>query len=109
MPPGAAASAAQQLLELSDERDRWLARSLRMWRAGWQAGYAAGLREGREDAHRELADAWRAAADPVAHGGPDFAEFEQRRWTLRGEPRSRETFRQPHPADYLGQYQEGAA
>jgi hypothetical protein len=33
----------------------------------------------------------------------DVAETEARRWTLRGEPRTRATFGQPHKDDYPGQ------
>ena len=48
-----------------------------------------------------------AIARPVARGGPAYAEIERKRWTVRGEQRTRETFGQPHPGDYLGR--DGAA
>jgi len=49
-----------------------------------------------------MAAHWHAVAEPVARGGPSYAEVERRRWQVRGEERTRQTFGQPHPADFLG-------
>jgi hypothetical protein len=65
-------------------------------------GYAAG----REDQAAELAEAWDRIARPASRAQP-FAEFELKRWAVRGEPRGREAFGQPHPDDYQGR--KGAA
>lgn len=56
--------------------------------------YAAG----RCEAEEEMAQAWERAADPVAHGGPAFAELEERRWG----PGGREHFADPRPGDFPG-------
>jgi hypothetical protein len=53
---------------------------------------------GRRDAEADIAQAWAQAADPVAHGGPAFAELEERRWG----PGGREHFADPRPGDYPG-------
>jgi len=62
--------------------------------AGWAAGFEA--------AHREMAAAWNAAAAPIARGGLVHAEVEEKRWMLRGEPRTRGTFGRPHLDDFPG-------
>ena len=56
---------------------------------------------GREHAEAEMAQAWARAADPVAHGGPAFAELEERRWG----PGGREHFADPRPGDFPGRAQ----
>ena len=53
---------------------------------------------GRRDAEAEMAQAWAEAADPVAHGGPAFADLEECRWG----PGGREHFADPRPGDYPG-------
>lgn len=67
------------------------------WHAGWtacefflsdryEAGFADGvmaLKRAQHDAHR-------------------LAELDALRWSVRGEPRSREDFGDPHPGDYRG-------
>lgn len=96
------------VLELSDERDRWLNRILALEQAAYErerAGYTSGLSDGQDiGRHRlrdELAEDWRVMAADVPHG-PTWAEVEERRWTVRGERRTRETFADPHPGDFPG-------
>ena len=57
---------------------------------------------GRCEAEAEMAQAWERAADPVAHGGPAFAELEERRWG----PGGREHFADPRPDDFPGRAAE---
>lgn len=99
--------AVAELLDLSTERDLWLLRIRQAWRAAFDLGRQIGRREGRAEAEAEQARAWRTVAGPVAEGGTTYAELERRRWTVRGEQRTRETYGQPHPDDYPGQ--DGAA
>jgi len=90
------------LLGHSDERDLYMARIGQAYRDGWLAGQQHGYRGGRADESRERDQAWnRIARQAHAHGTP-YAEVERRRWTLRGEPRTAETFADPHPGDYQG-------
>lgn len=91
----------RRVLAMSDSIDLQLRLRLAAWSEGWRSGHAAGYLDGRRDAHRELAD-WHAIADPAATGGPSHAELERRRWRLRGEQRTCETFGEPHPGDYPG-------
>jgi hypothetical protein len=90
------------LLDLSTERDLWFGRLLAAeaasYRRGWEDGVAAGRR--LEAAERDAA--WHAVAQPIARGMP-FAEPQTRRWSLRGESRTRAEFSRPHPADYPGE------
>jgi len=62
-------------------------------------GYARGHADGYSLAEAHMAEAWHAVADPVACGGPSYADLERRRWTVRGERRTCAEFGQPHPAD----------
>lgn len=62
------------------------------WRDGHRAGY--------ERAMRDMARAWAEVAVPASKGGPTYQELEARRWTVRGEQRSRETYGEPHAEDY---------
>jgi len=71
------------------------------WHAA--AAYERGWRDGYERRAAELERDWRDVAGPVAAGGPSFAELERRRWELRGEARTRETFGGAHAGDYPGQ------
>ena len=95
------------LLALSDERDVQLELRRRAYRDGWEAGHMTGVGDGRQAEAAERDREWNAIARPVARGGPAYAEIERKRWTVRGEQRTRETFGQPHPGDYLGR--DGAA
>ena len=60
---------------------------------------------GRQDAEAEMAQAWAQAADPMAHGGPAFAELEERRYG----PGGREHFADPRPDDFPGRAAEPEA
>jgi hypothetical protein len=86
------------LLALSDERDTHLMLRDRAYREGyaegargqWSAGYAAAM-----------TDMKRVQLDLVAT--LDLAgDLARRRWVVRGEQRTRETYGQPHPDDYMG-------
>ena len=61
--------------------------------------YERGLADGRRDGYEQAAADWKVTlgADP---GGVTHAELERRRWSVRGERRTRETFAEPHAADY---------
>jgi hypothetical protein len=83
------------LLGYSDLLDAELRLRLATWRDGYReghkAGYAAGFADGvldRKHAQRDLLQELKVCA---------------RRWTVRGEPRARETFSRPHPDDFTGQ------
>lgn len=84
----------EALLDLSGERDAWLARLLdnerEAYRRGDQDGYAR--------AHDEMAERWNRIATPIARGGPDFTELERRRWG----PAGREHFGAHRPGDFPG-------
>ena len=87
-----------ELLGVSDERDVQLQRLLDAERAAYMAGYA----HGRADEAREADRAWAARPPQPVRVGESLAALEARRWELRGEPRTRETFGRPHLADYRG-------
>jgi hypothetical protein len=91
------------VLALSDERDVQLELRNRAYRDGWEAGHVAGVDDGRQAEASERDREWRAIARPIARGGQAHADLERIRWTVRGEVRTRETFGQPHPGDYMGQ------
>jgi hypothetical protein len=94
------AAAVGELLELSGERDSWMRWLLSSGRDSYRRGLADGIDLGRRLEAAERDRAWNEIARPVAHGGPSRAELERKRWTVRGEPRTRETFGLPHPDDY---------
>ena len=83
----------RRLLELSDERDMWLRQVLAAERAAYQRGRAAGMDNGRAAADREHAEAWKAAASPIARGGPAHAQLDR----LRYPPDGRESWILPDP------------
>lgn len=86
--------------DLQDGPDAWQAALQELRDIGdLHAAYAAG----REDESADRDARWNEIARPVARGGPAHAELERRRWTVRGEQRTQETFGQPHPDDYMGQ------
>lgn len=97
------------LLVLSDDRDKQLHRLLEAERAAYAAGYA----DGRSDERIEADQAWAARPAQRTRQGDALADaladVEARRWELRGEQRTRDTFGRPHPADYTGKRQESAA
>jgi hypothetical protein len=82
------------LLALSDERDWWERRLHAAECAAFDRGVAYGYDRGYDDgiADRKREQQYMLEALQV-HG---------RRWEVRGEPRSRETFGQPDPGDYPG-------
>lgn len=99
------------VLALSDERDRQLALRLAAWRDGWRAcelacrdAIEAAYWQGVNDADRE----WHAALAPAREAArrsartPSHAELEQRRWG----PGGRSRYGDPRPDDYQG---KGAA
>jgi hypothetical protein len=88
----------EQLLALSDERDRELQARLDAERAGFDRGRGAGHDEGRLEAEQAEQAAWHAVAEPVARGGPSHAELEELRWG----PGGREHFGDPRPGDFRG-------
>jgi hypothetical protein len=85
------------VLAMSDERDAWQQVALQREREGFQRGaeaaserYEAGFADGclsLKHAQHDLVQA---------------AEAEAGRWSVRGEPRTRETFADAHPGDYEG-------
>jgi hypothetical protein len=97
-----------EILRDSDEREADLQLRHDAFREGLRLGRTAGNAEGRSAAEREISQAWHEVAAPVARGGPSYAELESARWAVHGEPRTRETFGQPHPDDYLGREAEAA-
>jgi hypothetical protein len=93
--------AEAELLATSDLLDAQLRLRLRAYGEGYEAGYETGYYDGREDQAAELAEAWNRIARPVSRGAP-LAEIERRRWSVRGETRTRHSYGQPAPGDYPG-------
>lgn len=91
------AHALAELLELSGERDAWLARLGDEYRLGYKLGYADGARDGYERGARLLEATWPAIVRQL--GGPSLAELELLRWG----PGGREHFGDPRPGDRNGQ------
>jgi hypothetical protein len=102
--PASLATAIGELLELSDERDSWIARLIAAGRDGYARGLADGVALGRRLEAAELDEAWNRIAGPISRIDPAFMSM---RWAVRGEPRTRETFSRAHPGDFKGR--EGAA
>ena len=88
-----------ELLALSDERDSWMRQLLAAGRESYRRGLADGIALGRRLEGAERDAAWNEIARPVARIDP---ERKRKRWAVRGEQRTRETFGQPHPGDYKG-------
>jgi hypothetical protein len=92
---------AQQLAELVlghvDERGRDLERIRRAHDDGYAAGEAAHADDYERGYHDGL-----MADKRVQHQLYDATDLELRRWELRGEPRTRATFADPHPDDFEG-------
>ena len=82
----------------SSDPDYWLA----LFRSGYEAQVAevaeAEYRRGQADEARHRDRLWREAAEPIAHGGPTFAELERRRWGPGGRVR----FGDAREGDYMG-------
>lgn len=91
------ADAVAGLVSLSDYLDRLL----RLRLAAWREGYAAAELAHADDYDRGFHDG-RMAVKRAQHDAVDLCELEGRRWELRGEPRTRQTFGLPHPDDYQG-------
>ena len=91
-----AAQATGGLAALSDERTLWLHRLLDAEVAAERRGYERGIGDGYAQCAAEVKAAEHAIATGIRRAcGPDD------RWQLRGEPRTRETFAEPHPDDYV--------
>jgi hypothetical protein len=82
------------VLELSDLMDGQLRLRLAAYREGYETGREAGYDRGYEDG---VLDRKRAQQDLL-----EEFRIVERRWTVRGETRARETFGQPHRDDYRG-------
>lgn len=85
------------LLELSDERDQWERRLLAAERAAWQAAERAHA----DDYHVGYIDGL-LRRKHLEHDAVEAGKVYARRWELRGEPRTRETFGRPHRDDFTG-------
>jgi hypothetical protein len=96
-----------ELLELSDERDGWLRRVLAAERDGYERGHRDGWCEGYAAAETAMAARWAAFARPAARQLVRGIGLQRRRWQVRGQPRTRESFAEPHPDDFPGT--DGAA
>jgi hypothetical protein len=94
--------AVAELLSESDRRDLELQARIAWAAAEHERGRELGIEEGRRQALAEESAQRREAAGLVqaATSGPTQAELQRRRWMLRGEERTRETFADPHPDDY---------
>jgi hypothetical protein len=90
------------VLAQSDEADWWLRRLLAAERRAYDLGRQDGYREGRQAEAAERDQAWNSWAAPLARRLADGVDLQARRWKLRGEPRTRETFGLPHPGDRHG-------
>jgi len=86
------------VLAVSDQRELQLELRLQAWREGWLAGHEVGDQGGYARAIKDMERRWHEVADPVARGGPSFAELERRRWG----PGGRKHFGDPRPGDYPG-------
>lgn len=84
------------LLELSDERDRWLRRVLEAEKCGFARGVASMAAE----YDRGFADGCQSLK-AAQHDAHRLAELDARRWSLRRDRRGRESFGQPHHDDYV--------
>jgi hypothetical protein len=87
-------------LTVSDERDLQLRLRLGACREAYRLGDEHGYWRGYEQAHADLEAGWREMASRVARGDSrSHAELEAERWKVHGEPRTRDTYGLPHPAD----------
>jgi len=90
------------VLDHVDERGRDHERIRRAWREGWLTGHGIGYGAGYEQASRDMERNWSEMARPTARQLVRGHGLQDRRWRLRGETRTRQTFGQPHPDDYRG-------
>jgi hypothetical protein len=91
------AEAVAELIKLSDVLDVQLRLRLDAFREGWHAAEVAHA----GDYERGFADGVMSVKH-AQHDAHRLVDLDARRWELRGEKRTRETFSQPHPDDYLG-------
>jgi hypothetical protein len=98
------AQALDLLLSWSDARDAEQRARLAATAAAYRAGLEDGEARGRRAVLEALTESQRQMHAELAGLAtrPKFADLERRRWTLRGEARTRLTFADPHPGDYLG-------
>jgi hypothetical protein len=94
--PGVAGISVAELADLIDPEAEVMYR-VEHARQAYERGFADGRRAGYEQRFREMERAWHAVADPIARGGPTFAELEARRWG----PGGRAHFGDPRPGDYV--------
>jgi hypothetical protein len=98
LPPVQAAEARAALLALVPDHAAELGRLRQECRDAARVAYQRGYRAGYERGARVAEAEWPSVVAPLA--GLSHAELERRRWTVRGEQRTRETFGSPHPGDY---------
>jgi hypothetical protein len=91
---------ADEVLELSDERDQHDRRLLDAVRRAYLDGY----RDGHADACREQDENWRQTPPLRIAAGPAYAVLEQ----LRYGPGGREHFGDPRPGDFPGRRESAA-
>lgn len=89
---------AADVLALSDERDRYLARITAAEAAGFQRGLELGREEGYLYALNEEAIERGIIGAPFRRDRVSFREIERRRWGRKG----RAHFGDPRPGDYVG-------
>jgi hypothetical protein len=69
---------------------------------GTAAEPATDYQRGYRDGYAQCALEIQAAEHGIVAVLTAQADIERRRWRLRGEPRTRETFARPHPDDFTG-------
>jgi hypothetical protein len=84
-------------LALSDALDAAEDHALAMWGDGYRAGAAGAFAAGYAAAVADV-----KAADHALHDHLRALPTEAERWAVRGEPRTRATFGQPHRDDHPG-------
>jgi hypothetical protein len=67
----------------------------------WRDGYAAGERAHADDYERGFAEGV-ASVKRVQHELVRALEARQVLWIVRGQRRTRQTFADPHPGDFVG-------
>ncbi len=82
------------LLDYSDLLDGLLRLRLAAYREGYETGRNAGYAQGYADGVLDRKHAQRDLLQGL--------QVHARRWGVRGEARSRETFGRPHPDDFTG-------
>jgi hypothetical protein len=86
-----------RLLELSNERGMWHALVLAAWKDGYRAGGVGEYERGYQAAVADV-----KAAEHALHNHLRGLPTEAERWTVRGEPRARAAYGQPHREDFPG-------